>query len=594
MFVSLAPLPDCLSSDVEKVYLGPWCQEKAESNENLISSPYLSTDLLKQSHLFVDEVEARILPKLAAFLNKELRVSFSIRYWKIVVGPWLQRFIHVAYDRYLHIKDALKKVSSFETFLLDQDSFTIPYDYSAFITLINMPSYNWQLCSMIIKAMGHSFPTKKIDKWKLNLTEIESPLPCSIQKAIKENYLALFKFDYRHEDDFNQILNPFSQYYKKLDSHFPPESAPKERLYSKVRTKLSSYIESVSEFESILSRILHKSLPLQYFEHFSYTRNTALTKVPLASSVFSTAHGWYSHELFQIFAAESAENGARLISWQAGGANTSFQYFPQDDHEKSICDAFISWKKPSKEKGLIFLPSIYTSTLLQECPPEASFIKEIVFFEAGPMQNQMRWFQSSPYSGGKSREYYNFQKCFLSSLSKELRSNLIYRRKNKSPYNLDFHNFFKSNFPEINFQFSYVANRGKKNSKNLFVDSLSTLFVFDHISTGFFESLSANKPTILFLKPSIWQLVDKAESLLGSLKRHGFYFTSAEKAAKRINDDSEAIFHQWLSPEVQKIREELLSHFAQAKLDWKKRWRSFFANELQTYLNINPLSATER
>ena len=51
----------------------------------------------------------KILKELSYELNKIHNKNFSLRAWRIIIGPWLNRFITVIFDRKKIIDDFLGK-----------------------------------------------------------------------------------------------------------------------------------------------------------------------------------------------------------------------------------------------------------------------------------------------------------------------------------------------------------------------------------------------------------------------------------------------------------------------------------------------------
>ena len=54
---------------------------------------------------YVDDLYENVLAELATALNVIHGKRYSLRYWRILIGPWLLHFIPAVYDRYRHIRD---------------------------------------------------------------------------------------------------------------------------------------------------------------------------------------------------------------------------------------------------------------------------------------------------------------------------------------------------------------------------------------------------------------------------------------------------------------------------------------------------------
>ena len=83
-----------------------------ENNSN--GSQVLKTSLhlyekTHQSIKFTDLFYEEIVDELSEILNKLHNVKWNKRSWKILIGPWLIRFISVVYDRIQIIQEVIEK-----------------------------------------------------------------------------------------------------------------------------------------------------------------------------------------------------------------------------------------------------------------------------------------------------------------------------------------------------------------------------------------------------------------------------------------------------------------------------------------------------
>src|SRR5436190_19598634 len=97
------------NKDQPTLFLGEWCkvydQKHVWSQMNSQVLPYHwdDRDRLYRDYLHLQEVYERYLQRLAERMNEVHQVDHSLRYWRILIGPWLFYFIQVLYDRYLSI-----------------------------------------------------------------------------------------------------------------------------------------------------------------------------------------------------------------------------------------------------------------------------------------------------------------------------------------------------------------------------------------------------------------------------------------------------------------------------------------------------------
>ena len=96
--------------DRSVLFLGEWCKRYSRRNWwkplDSITAEYHWDDRAKlyQDYLYLQELYERLLPSISKTLNQYHNVEHTVAYWRIVVGFWLNWFIHVLFDRWTMIK----------------------------------------------------------------------------------------------------------------------------------------------------------------------------------------------------------------------------------------------------------------------------------------------------------------------------------------------------------------------------------------------------------------------------------------------------------------------------------------------------------
>ena len=95
------------------LFLGAWCRLQGRSARwtrfEAATVPYHWDD---RERLYRDSMELRglheeLLADLSRALNTTLGTHHSVRYWRILVGPWLQHFTQMLFDRWTMIHRAV-------------------------------------------------------------------------------------------------------------------------------------------------------------------------------------------------------------------------------------------------------------------------------------------------------------------------------------------------------------------------------------------------------------------------------------------------------------------------------------------------------
>ena len=94
----------------------------------------------------------KILYKISIDLNNYHQINHSIRFWRILVGPWIYRFISSIFDKW----ETVKKLNSKEKYLVDVYYFNhnefIPNSVNDFIKMQLEDPWNLYINSSIIRS----------------------------------------------------------------------------------------------------------------------------------------------------------------------------------------------------------------------------------------------------------------------------------------------------------------------------------------------------------------------------------------------------------------------------------------------------------
>ena len=145
--------------DTEPVlFLGDWCllfsRRKRWSVMNVEVVPYHWDDDNKFSadYRLLLEFYERLLVVVSKQLNQVHDVDHRLRYWRILIGPWLAYSIQILFDRWSCIQQALSQYQISETIKLDgnRDSL-VPNDMADFLQMFSGDEWNHQLCALILE-----------------------------------------------------------------------------------------------------------------------------------------------------------------------------------------------------------------------------------------------------------------------------------------------------------------------------------------------------------------------------------------------------------------------------------------------------------
>jgi len=460
---------------------------------------------------------------------------------------------------------------------MGRENFVPTYDLAHHMGIANDDPYNFQICSSIISILNGSAPTTGDASHKI------SQYGARLQRdrlQINDSVL-LYKIHHRHESMLEQLEHRLGDALQRYpEAHFNRNQLPKlNPTFDVARLGLSG-VSADDVFEQVLVNTLPQNFPTLYLEGYRGGIDAIYRLFPiLPSLIVSSAHGWYSQEVFKFLAAVTKTHGGRIASMQAGGSNGIYHFFAQQAHEERISDREFVWgwaeQNDAKKRNV---PCFYTSKILVN----SSKIKnddnglDVLFLQAGPFERYLRWLDSTPYGGGSGEPYIAWQKRFFETLDRPIRAKTFYREKIQRNDGQNFVGRIAENFPELKFEDTLTIA-----APDRILDPKVRLIVADHCSTGYLESFAANKPTVLFWNPDLWLINPSVSKFFDDMRNVNILHDSPESAAHWIEQVYESPWEWWRSDETQRVRREVVNRFGWGTVDWLEHWRETILSELK-------------
>ena len=106
-YLATTTISEIWDLDKELLLLGPWCIAEKRNKELIkgrpysqIPSPWKPAVKIKEAADYCYRIYDKLLPQLSKELNSIHKVSYPLKYWQVLIGPWLMAFIGIFYDRY--------------------------------------------------------------------------------------------------------------------------------------------------------------------------------------------------------------------------------------------------------------------------------------------------------------------------------------------------------------------------------------------------------------------------------------------------------------------------------------------------------------
>ena len=581
-FLATTALPEFWDPEREILFLGPWCrrQDRRRDWEGLraqtLPSPWEDRERFHAAAEYLDRRMEQILPPLAERLNSHLGHPGDLRYWRILIGTWLMHSLQVAYDRYVHLSEALKRRPDLKTLLLDPACFRTPADtHQAVNWMMTDDPYNLQLFSQLMTGMGCSFPARAL-RSAAPADRSGSPAAALKQKlrgALRGAQSALSQLlEKRAQAGLIEMYCPASVVwtlswksgFKAVPSTLP-ESNPRRAgepaaplLQDRRRSALAS-LPATDEFLRLWIRSLPENFPTLYLEGFQAARERALRRLRHAPHTLVSATGWHYSEPFKFFAAEHSRRGGRLVAVQHGSGYSLFRSMPMEQHERRISDSFLGWEEA---------PSLQLAGLRARRPNPTAGRQRLLFVTTTNPRYPFR-FYSAPQAH-QLEDYFDWQARFLKSLGPLLRSRMVIRL-----HPLDFGHCLRQRLERRLPGLRWDRRRSFAGSA-----AKSRMLVVDHPGTPMLTALSGNFPTLLFWDPRLWEFGPEAQSHLELLRQAGLFQDDPEAAAAALEKILlEGPERWWSRAPVQAARRRFVERYAPSPSDWLRVWAERAVNQ---------------
>jgi putative transferase (TIGR04331 family) len=559
------------------LFLGDWCRRYSRRSfweqlgGEVIGHPWQDREKYREAYSYVSALYERLLPVIGGALNEVHGENHTKRYWEIVIGPFLFHYIHIIYDRYLLIKTVLDEYQDITTIGLSEESFVIPLNTFDFVISACDDPYNLQLCTKILSAIGKLFPCKNLDitpQRPANSGRMGSARAI-LKKCIREalNAAALALQDNRKiilKNSYFDLYTTFQLIYKtngRVWPHFEEDiSLSRFAIDRRKRKKLGDLGFGRDEFESVLQNMLPFEIPQCYIEGYKTIKKEVERKYPKNCQAIMSANGWFRMEVFKQWAAASFEEGKLLIGAQHGGGYGSLACLPFENYELSVTDRFYSWGWEQERGSSRSVPMPATKLTGRKTIGACNDKKRIVLAATGTPRYFLRFEGMSNYVFD---DYISWQIRFIEAVSPDLKNKMRLRAYGWD-YGWEHFQRLKDHNCGVTVETWEVP----------FVKCLKNcrIYVCDHLSTTFLEALSADKPTILFWNPNIFQLRNEAEPYYDLLREAGILHHSPEAAASVLDAAYRDVEGWWNAAERQAARQRFCHRFCRTSPDAIAEW----------------------
>ncbi|MEK7388071.1 MAG: LIC12162 family protein [Elusimicrobiota bacterium] len=583
MHLVTTALEDAQPESGPRILLGPWCRpygralSAAEDGAPMVEDPWREPQARQRAYDESLDLFERLLPVIANALNALHTASYSPRFWRIVVGPWLIRYVQIMKDRHERIRLALQSNPGLAATTLDPRDRITPGDTFAFAVLAIEDPYNFQIASTLLEKMGASCrPVRRAmaptEEFRSRIFSTRSAFKSALESAT-DRVLSMFDIPVALHDlglgaiDVARISRLSRWKARPLRRRAFPRSAT--IAWRPPSLDVTAGFKPKDSFERILCECIGQDLPAAFVESFKPLIEAASACVPPGTDVIVSANGWTYDEVFKTSAGLAADTGVRLVGIQHGGGYGLYSRSWQEELERSCTDSYWcwGWSGLDGDRRLRDVPAPSLSVAGDDRSAGSGLLCVVNAQPRYPYGFQSQALAERCLEGIEDLA------SFLRELPDDIRRQSRLRvTPQDNTWGWRQGERVSARFPDVGVEIADGPLHKRLRR--------SALTVIDHPATSLLEALSLDRPTLLFWRPEVWECRAAARPLLDGLRRAGVLFDEPRAAAR-------AATLAWINPQVwwsrREVRAAVLAFRSQQAFsaeNWRRRWATAINSEV--------------
>ena len=552
------------------LFLGEWCRlysrRAAWQNLNsIIATPYgLYKEIKDLDDAQVKRIKDELFPNICLLLNAQIGVSYTERFWKILIGHWFDYHSKALLNRFKTLENCLENFAISSISLMNSAGpfLYTPNNFESAIWDYSNQNWNEAIYAKIFHEISPpSIAIHQLQKKRVVASKKISPFgDLAPKKLLKQTWKALRQILGLVQNQSSPLIIgsylPYNEEKALLKSfgllpiterayEFKLRSQPDFQLREKLSTELVQ--GNKDKYTKFIAKMVFELIPTCYLEDFS-ALSLAASDLPWPSRprfIFTSNH-FATDEIFKIWTAKKILQGTPYVTGQHGNNYGTHRYMNPSIEEESA-DHFITWgwsdNAPKEVPGFIFK---LDGSQAQGYDPNGGLA--LIELHASLMVST--WDECAEFT-----KYFSEQKEFVARLNPPIRKCLTIRLHN---------DHFRLSWSEparwLDFDPLLKVDLGNSPVSKLILSS--RLLVFSYDSTGILEALSQNIPMVAFWQNGLDHLRDSAVPYYELLLEAKIIHKSPESAALLINSIWDDVEKWWQSEAIQGARLEFCKKYA--------------------------------
>lgn len=569
--------------DENLLFAGEWCKTHdqrytwQERNYEMVEFHWDDRNKLKDDYDYLDGLHQTLLHSLADSLNTLHKVNYSLRYWQILLDPWLMAYVGVLFDRWETLRLVFETKKSIVTVLpKNSKSEKVPFSYAEFFQQTQSDEWNYLLFSQIIesqysdKCLTHENDFIIQGKEKSPAIHARS-YGVVLKKAsiFVDNFLGRLSSHYKVvflSSGFNltslailslsikQVPRLFLKDFKFFDVE------KETTLEALDRKTISLDFGPKNQFESFLKETIIDDLPVSILEGFNSLSSRASSLNIQTRSIVTAGDHW-NGVFAKFWFADQVNKGVKLVILEHGGSLPAYKEL--FNFEEDISDVRGTWFLPYHIKHIKIPPTKLTRRsyvgIFKGMRPTRKFCSCIG-------NEQPKWVCRAHFypMSAQCLTSFDWVVSLFDALDDDVRKNFRVKPYPNVGWNTKamYENALGNN---------YVASNG--GLKEVYL--ASRIIICTYPETTFSEAMATGIPTILVYPEQYYERHPITHDLLNLMRSAKIVFHHPGAAAEHLNSIWSNPDVWWNSPEVLSARIEFSRQAIGTEKNWLTEWKAF-------------------
>ncbi len=535
-----------------------------------LPDPWSDAMAVGQAVAYCDGIIEELLLSLSEQLNRSHGLTCSVRYWRVLLWPWLMSYVHIFYDRYVRLHQAIDQAETMSTAWMPPEQARTPADTWDFLRLASEDDadlFNLQICSHVLAAMRRQGeapglvlePLRTTPSWTHSAPATASRARRASSSDVAAAWLGMNRIDRWRLAWRCRVPGLASDVPQPAILDAPVDPARRRDLHA---------VPMRDAFGRLLAEGLSVYLPTLFLERFDAWRRVSLSAWRKPPRLLVGGTSWYVHEPFKLLAAEAVERGGRLIAVQHGGGTGVDEDVPQEDLELRAVDRWLSWGWTSDRapEKVAPCPSPRFPWRSRAHRPWGTgrLLLLTDSYVRYPFKFETDW-------TGRAETVAAWRHRFIQALAPLLKPQLMVRFHGTDGGAGYRQQLFDACGP-------LAMDPGQRPLRRLLLRT--RVAIVEYLGTTYLELFAANVPTLMFVDPRFADFRPAARPLVKALRAAGILWHDPEQAAEKLATIAQDPTRWWRDATVQQARRAFLQQYSRYQRNWPSAWARLVAHEL--------------